>query len=390
MQPLAGIRVLDLGQIYNGPYAGLLLALAGADVVKVEPPTGEPLRRRPNLNGADYPLLVLNANKRTVALDFRKDVDREVFLRLVGVADVLIENFSPGTMHRLGLGYETLRKANPGLVYAAGSGYGSEGPYRDLLAMDLTVQAMAGVMEATGFPEQPPVKAGAALCDFLAGTHLYAGIATALVRRARTGRGGLVEVSMFEAVLPTLLSNLAPVMLGGLPGATRTGNRHGGGAEAPYNVYPTADGYVAIICVGEEHWVRLAKLMGREDLLGHPHFATRADRVAHSGEVDDLVAGWTRQRTRADLARLVSDAGVPAAPVRTLAEVASDEHLRWRGTFQKISHREHGEVTLISSPIRYDGGLAPEVRPSHGLGEDQDDVIRDWLGDAAAGGAHAG
>jgi CoA:oxalate CoA-transferase len=380
-RPLTGLRVLDLGQIYNGPYAGLLLALAGADVVKVEPPSGERLRRRTSFHGGAYPYLVLNSSKRTICLNLAEGADRELFLRLAGVADVVLENFRPGTLDELGVGYETLSRLNPRLVYGAGTGYGSEGPYRDLLAMDLTVQAMAGVMSATGFANQPPVKAGPALCDFLGGVHLYAGIVTALLRRATTGIGGLVEVAMLDAVVPTLLSNMAPVVLGNLPTASRTGNRHGGSAEAPYNVYPAADGHVAIICSGDDHWSRLVQMMGRPELATHHRFATRVARVEHIDEVDELVSDWTRGRARDDIATVLADARVPCAPVRTLAEVADDEHLFARGMFQRVDHPEHGQLTLMSSPIRYDAGGASTPSPSHGLNADRDAIIADWLGD---------
>lgn len=377
---LPGIRVLDLGQVYNGPYAGFLLALAGADVVKVEPPGGENLRRRPALNGADYPFLVLNANKRSIVVDLKSPSGRETFTELASVADVVIENFAPGVMDRLGVGYEALRRRNPRLVYATGSGYGLSGPYRDLLAMDLTVQAMSGVMSATGFPENPPVKSGAALCDFLGGVHLYAGIVTALLRRTESGEGGKVEVAMLDSVLPSLLSNLGPVMTGGDPGMSRTGNHHGGMGVAPYNVYTANDGYVAVICANEDHWVRLAKHMGRSELADDPRFATREARVRHMDEVDGVVAAWVALRSRDEVAASLRAAGVPVSPVRELAEVAGDEHLLRRRMLQSVPHPGRGPVTLMSSPIRYDERGAAGIAASHGLGEDQAAVLAEWLG----------
>ena len=195
-----------------GGYAGFLLAEAGADVVKVEPPRGENLRNRPNVHGAAYPFLALNVNKRSICLDLKTASGRDEFLRLVGVADVVFDNFSSGVMKRLNLDYPVLRATNPRIVYASGSGYGAGSRYEDYQAMDLTVQAMSGVMSVTGFPESPPVKAGVAISDFMAGVHLYAGIVTALLDRERTGLGSLVEVPMLDATLPTLLSSLAVVL----------------------------------------------------------------------------------------------------------------------------------------------------------------------------------
>src|SRR5579862_9929147 len=207
--PLAGITVVDLGQVYLGPYATLLMAKAGADVIKVEPIEGEPARRRGKVGpGALVPFVMLNSNKRGVTLNLKTDAGRDLLIRMATQSDVLVENFAPGVMDRLGVGWTALSAANPRLIYASGSGFGLSGPDRDNLAMDLTVQAMSGVMSVTGFPDGPPLKAGPALVDFLSGTHLYAAVMTALFERSRTGKGRLVEVAMQEVVFPTLASNL--------------------------------------------------------------------------------------------------------------------------------------------------------------------------------------
>ena len=197
-RPLDGMLVLDLGQIYNGPYCGLQLAFMGARVLKIEPPEGDVVRRRKR-EVEPYPLVMLNSNKESVVLDFKQPRGKELFLALVEKADVLIENFAAGVMDRLGLGYDVLSKLNPRLVYGGSSGFGLDGPYRDLAAMDVTIQAMSGITNATGDADGPPTKAGAAVCDFLAGIHLCAGILGALVQRERTGKGQRVEVAMHEA-----------------------------------------------------------------------------------------------------------------------------------------------------------------------------------------------
>ena len=262
--PLAGVTVIDLGQVYQGPYATLLMAKAGADVIKVEPLNGDSTRRRgaPD-EGAALPFGMLNANKRSVTLNLKAPRGRELLIELARRGDVLLENFAPGVMDRLGVGWEVLHRANPRLIYASGSGYGLSGPNRDSLAMDLTVQAMSGVMSITGFPDRPPIKAGPALCDFFAGIHLYGGVLTALYEREKTGRGRVVEVSMQESVYASLGSNLGMYHGLGNKNPPRTGNRHGGLAEAPYNVYPTADGYVAIICNNNRHSDALFDAMER-------------------------------------------------------------------------------------------------------------------------------
>ncbi|MEP6870188.1 MAG: CoA transferase, partial [Novosphingobium sp.] len=207
--PLAGIRVIDLGQVYQGPYASFLMAKAGAEVIKVEPPGGEPGRLRAEVSGgAMLPFEMLNANKRSITINLKNARGRELLVELVRSADVLLENFSPGVMDRLGVGWETLHAVNPRLIYGSGTGFGLSGPDRGNLAMDITIQAASGVMSVTGMPDGPPVRAGPAIADFLGGIHLYAAVLTALVERGRTGIGRLVEVAMQEAVFPTLASSL--------------------------------------------------------------------------------------------------------------------------------------------------------------------------------------
>src|SRR5271156_2777958 len=206
--PLSGITVIDFGQIFQGPYATLLLAKSGADVIKIEPPHGEPLRRRAAPGkSATLPFAMLNQNKRAVSLNLKHPKGRELLFAMGRRADVLLENFSPGTMDDLGVGWSVLKEINPRLIYATGTGFGISGPDRDNLAMDLTVQAASGIMSITGDPDGPPMKAGPALVDFMGGIHLYAAVMTALVHRSVTGQGQLVEVAMQETVYPSLASS---------------------------------------------------------------------------------------------------------------------------------------------------------------------------------------
>ncbi len=378
-KPLAGVRVLDLGQIYQGPYAGFLLAQAGADVVKLEPPGGEPLRRREVHGGpSSFPLAFLNSNKRSVVCDLKVEEGRDLLRRLAGAADVLVENFAPGVLDRLGVGWERLRELNPRLIYASGTAYGLSGPDRDGLGMDITVQAASGVMSITGEAGRPPLKAGPALIDFLGGVHLYGGIVSALYERERTGRGRLVEVAMQEAVYPSMLSKLALMHNDGRP-PERMGNRHG--RVSPYNVYPCNDGFVAIICVNEGHWRNLLQAMGREDLASDPRFENNEARVAHMEEAEGLVSAWTATRSRAEVCRAARDCHVPCAPVRDLAEVNADPHLLERGFLETLDHPALGEVTLPTSPLRFDGQSSGPLEPSCELGRDTDEVIDEWLGE---------
>lgn len=377
---LEGILVIDLGQIYQGPYCSLLLALAGATVVKVEPLGGEPARLRADTDVASLPLAMLNSNKLGITLNLKSEEGRDLFTQLADKADVVLENFAPGVMDRLGVGAEVLRKRNPRLIYAAASGYGNDGPYRDYLAMDLTIQAMGGIMEATGFPDAPPVKAGPAISDFLGGIHLYGAILTALYQRERTGVGETVEVAMLDAIYPTLCSNLGMHHATKGAGLARTGNRHGGLSMAPYNVYRTRDGYAAIICVTDEHWRNLARAMGREDLASDPRYASHADRVKIMAEVDGLVERWTSGQTKEEVFAAARKAHLPAAPVRNLEEVMHDPHLHQRGMLQHVDHPDLGAVVLPSTPLRLGDAPAPKLRPSPRLGQHNDVVYGEMLG----------
>jgi crotonobetainyl-CoA:carnitine CoA-transferase CaiB-like acyl-CoA transferase len=371
-----GVRVLELGQIYNGPYCGLLLAQLGADVIKVEPPGGEPLRFRSHMPVETHEFVMLNSNKRSVVLDLKTEGGREALLDLVDTADVLIENFAPGTMDRLELAPAQLLARNPRLIVASGKGYGSTGPYAHMSAMDITVQAMSGSAAATGQPDGPPTKAGAAFVDFSGGIHLFGAISAALFQRERTGRGQLVEVSMHDTIYPMLASSL-----GGLHNhpdrqlPERTGNRHSGMALAPYNIYEASDGWLAIICISERHWRGVATALGRPELIHDPRFGTQQERVAHIDAVDEQVSSATRTRTRADLVRDLQAAGVPCAPVKSIREVDTDEHLIQRGMIQYVEHPGRGRVPVPGCALRLGDSPVAPLRPAPPLGQSTQEVL---------------
>lgn len=379
-QPLADVLVLDLTQIYNGPYATFLMAEAGANVVKIEPPGGEFLRRRDARSGAGVPFAMLNGNKRSVSLNLKSVEGKAMFLDLTRDADVVAENYAPGVMARLGLDYETLRTINPKLIFASGSGYGQSGGYQDYQAMDLTIQAMSGVMSITGFPENPPVKSGAALCDFFGGVHMFGAIMMALYRRGVTGEGSYIDISMLEAVYPSLASTIG--MLHGeredIP--LRTGNRHGGLSLCPYNVYPASDGHLAIICNNDKHWHALLQAMDRPDLINEPNYASMRDRVSHMDEIDCMVSEWTQTWQRESLFDHLTENRVPCAPVRDLHEVVHDPVLRERGALLDIDHHQYGEIVVCRSPLRVDGVDRPDYRASPNYGEDNASFYGEHLG----------
>ena len=377
--PLAGVTVVDLGQIYNGPYATFLMARAGAHVIKIEPPGGENMRRRGVVGGAMLPFAMLNSNKHFVTINLKSDGGCDLLRRLAARADIVLENFAPGVMDRLGIGPTALMAANPRLIYAAGSGFGWSGPYREYPAMDLTVQAMSGVMSTTGYPEGPPTKAGPAICDFTAGVHLYGAVMTALYEREKTGKGRFVEVSMLEAVYFSLSSSLGLYYGSDGKGPPRTGNRHAGLAEAPYNVYPASDGWLALICVTDGHWRSLVDAMAQPELADDLRFCTLKARVAHMDVIDELVSGWTCTMTKQRLFELLMQNRVPCAPVRDLGEVMNDPHLHARGALRRVAHPTLGDVILPTGAMRFSDEPL-EIVPSKALGADNVAIYCDWLG----------
>jgi CoA:oxalate CoA-transferase len=382
--PLSGITVIDLSHVYNGPYATFLMAMAGANVIKVEPFQGEHLRSRGDMGGAALPFAMLNSNKQPVTLNLKSEKGRDLLREMARRADILVENFAPGVMDRLGIGAADLHAINPRLVYGSSSGYGKDGPYRDYPAMDLVMQAMCGVIDSTGFPDQPPVKSGAAICDFMAGIHLYAAIMTALYERERTGTGRTVEVSMQDATYASLASNLGMLHARGKDAPARTGNRHGGLGISPYNVYGTVDGYVVLNAPGDHHFRSILDVMGRADLKDDPRFLTRTSRVENFAAVDALIEGWTRQHGRNEVARRMLAAKVPCAPVRELSEVMEDRNMHARGSLQRIDHPELGRVVLPHSPLMFEGIERRAIEPSLPLGAGNDRIFGDWLGHSSA------
>jgi len=247
--------------------------------------------------------------------------------------------------------------------------------------MDVTIQAMSGIMNATGFADSSPVKAGPAVCDFLAGVHLFGGVVSALLYRERTGQGQLVEVAMLEAAVMALASAIGVFMDGDTKVPPRTGNRHPALAMAPYNVYPVRDGHVAIFTASERHWHSIARVLGREDLLDDPAYATTPGRAARAEEIDALVEAWTRPRTKDEVVRALIEAHVPCAPVRTAAEVVNDPHLAARGVWTEIEHPRRGRTRVPNSPIRLHGSAPRKIeRMAPLLGQDTDRVLAELLG----------
>ncbi len=379
-QPLSHITVLDFGQVYNGPYCGFLLAQAGARVIKVEARTGETLRARGRATSSSYPFSLLNTNKECITLNIQSADGQALLKRMVPHVDVVSENFAPGTMAKYGIGADALRAINPRLVYAASTGYGATGPYRDYLGMDITLQAMSGVMSVTGDGDGPPLKTAAAFADFLGGAHLYAGVITALLAREQTGEGCIVDISMQDCVFPTLATALGSFFLAGGKQGPRTGNRHSGLALAPYNVYPTSDGYVAIICIREGHFRKLCLAMERPELADDPRFATNADRCRNMLALDAVIGVWSQTLPRAEIFVRAQSHGVICAPVQNLEDVVNDAQLLARGTLEWRAHEVLGRIPQAHTPLRFRGLEPPALTDVPSLGADTDRILKELAG----------
>ena len=371
--PLEGVRVIELAQIYAGPYCGLQLAHFGAEVIKIEPPgEGEFLRMRPPVTrGANSNYLMLNPGKRSIALNLKLPRGRDLLMRLLESADVLVENYAAGALERLGLGYSELAGRFPRLIYASCKGYGSDSRWAQLGAMDFTVQAAAGIIDMSGYPDRPGVRATAALIDTSTGMHLVAGILAKLIERGRTGLGGRVEVAMLDVCTPATGGMILAAMEGRM--LPRLGNRHP--AACPSNTYQAADGQILIYCLTEDHWRRLATLMGRTDLLADARYHDHLSRYAIIDEVDGIVGRWAADRTREELVETLIAHGIPCAPVRPIAEVAADPELARRGLIRD-GEFDGQPIKVLGSAIKISGVDADggPTRVSQ-LGEDTAEVL---------------
>ncbi len=375
-QPLQGIKVLDLTQIYQGPYASFLMAMAGAEVIKIEAHGGDRIRRG---GGKDTPLAfaMLNSNKKCLTLDLKNPRGKEILKSMAAKADVMLENFAFGAMDRLGLGWEVMREINPRLIYGTATGYGVTGPDKDQLAMDHTIQAAAGIMSITGEAGGPPARAGGTPSDIMGGIHFYAGILSALLARNATGKGTRVEVAMMEAMYFTLSSEFAYYhRTGELP--ERRGDKTASNT-APYGRYRCKDGWLALIVVSEAQWQRLAERIGRPELNDDPEYGSGADRHAHEAEINAMIEDWTKTRPRDEVYTTMRDMRIPVAPVRDIDEVMNDPHMHERGMLNRMTHPYMGDIVLPSSPIRLSEHEPSEIEFFHEPGEDNNEVLRDWL-----------
>lgn len=375
--PLTGATVLDMSQAVTGPYTGWLLAGMGARVIKLEGPQGDQSRISTRSTAGISPLFVLyNGGKEAISLNLKTEQGRAIFKELVTKVDVLLENFVPGTMDDWGFDYDALSALNPRLIYASVSGFGHDSKYRKAPALDMVLQAMTGMMAANGFPDWPPTLAGVLFIDTLVSPHVAAGIVAALYQRERTGRGQRLEIAMRDvaACIPFNLYNIY-FNTGRVP--VRSGNLLVG--YSPGNLYATNDGYVYIACNLDKQANGAFTAIGREDLIGAPNFATRAERWANHEEIDRIVGEWTGQRTKQEVFERMIAHDVPCGIVMDIEEVLNDEDLNARGVFQEIDQPGIGKLRLPRPPVIFGGEPAP-VRPGAFLGEDNARLYKELLG----------
>jgi crotonobetainyl-CoA:carnitine CoA-transferase CaiB-like acyl-CoA transferase len=376
--PLVGMRVLELTQIMSGPTCGMLLADMGADVIKVEKlPGGDDSRgyRDPMVGGVSAPFMMMNRNKRGLALNLKMAQGREVLLRLVKEVDVLVENFRGGTLDKLGLGYEVLSKANPGLIYCAISGYGRTGPYADKGGFDLIAQGFSGLMSVTGEPGGAPVKTGNAVSDMNAGILGALGVVSAYVHKLKTGQGQIVDTSLTDAALQQTAWHAAVWFASGRsPGPT--GSAHL--LTAPYQAFEASDGWINIGGANQTNWERIADVLKHPEWRDDPRFKTNSDRMANLEALTILMNSVLRTGSRANWLRAFDAAGVPAGPVHTIGEALTHPQTLARGMVVDLNHPQAGKTKAIGCPILFSQTPAQINRPAPMLGQHTRELLLEF------------
>jgi formyl-CoA transferase len=378
LQALTGTRILDLTHFQAGPSCTQVLAWLGADVIKVEQPgSGDPTRQTnrdlPDSDGLSF--LILNANKRGLTLNIKTEQGKEIFNALVKTADVLMENFGPGTAERLGVGYEAMRKVNPRLVYASVKGFGTYGPNSSYKVFEPIAQAAGGAMSVTGLPDAEPLITGAAIGDSGTGMHCAVGILAALLQRQATGEGQQVEVSMQDSVLNLMRPYMREHQRLGRP-VVASGNFHLG--AVPSGIFKTSGGgrndYVFIYAQNQAMWQDLIRVMDREDLAEDPKFDTQESRNEHAGELTALIEEWTSQRTKQEAARILADAGVPSGPVNDTGDLMADPHLWAREMIVEAKYPTRGRFITVGCPIKLSGSPVTVKSPPN-LGQHTEEIL---------------
>jgi formyl-CoA transferase len=373
--PLKAMRVLDVCQVMAGPFCCMLLGDLGADVIKVEPPEGDQARRAMGfkLKGDDsLGFLNMNRNKRSITLDLKSEAGRKTFLRLAETADVIVENYRPGAMKKLGVDYDAIRTINPAIIYASISGFGQTGPWADRPGFDLIAQAASGIISVTGDPAGAPARAGVPVADI--GCSLFAlyAILAAYIGRQATGRGQYIDASLYEAGIAFSIWDISEYWgTGHVPGRLGTANR----MAAPYEAVRAKDGFFVIGANNDRLWARLCEVLGRPDLTANPSYKTNADRLAHRGALAADLERTFLTRDREDWVSLLLEAGVPAGPISDYAEVFASDQAKARQMKLTLTHPIEGAIPNIGFPVKLRGTPQQIRRPPPLLGEHNDEIF---------------
>jgi crotonobetainyl-CoA:carnitine CoA-transferase CaiB-like acyl-CoA transferase len=378
--PLAGIRVLDLTRVLAGPYCTMFLGDLGAEVVKIEQPgVGDDTRGwgPPFTGGESAYFLCINRNKKSITVDLKSDEGLDLVRRLTRAGDVLIENFRPGTMERLGLGEENLRSVNPKLIYGSLSGFGADGPMSEVPGYDLIIQAWGGLMSITGAPDGEPTKVGVAIIDLVAGLMLGKSIAAALFARERIGIGQKIDTSLLEAEVASLINAGSNYLVGGnVPG--RWGNAHP--TIVPYQSFQTADSYLVIGVASEGIWRRFCQAVGKIELVDDPRFVKNAARVENRAALIAILSEMFRAGDNETWLRLLNEAEVPCAPIQTIDQVFAAPQVRHREMLVEVEHPTAGTVRMAGIPVKFSATPASVRLPPPLLGQHTEEILSSWLG----------
>lgn len=384
--PLEGIRVLDISQVMAGPFACMLLGDLGADVIKVEPPEGGDQTRRAmgfRMKGSDsYGFLNMNRNKRSITLDLKTEADRDIFFKLAATADIIVENYRPGVMKKLGIDYEKVRAVSPGIIYASISGFGQSGPWSQRPGFDLIAQAASGIMSITGDADAPPAKSGVPVTDI--GCSLFAvyAILAAYIGRQKTGEGQYIDASLFDAGIAFAIWDISEFWgTGRVPARIGTANR----MAAPYQAVRAADGHFVLGANNDRLWRRLCEAIDRPDLVDHPDYATNALRMENRPALIAALEETFVTRPKDEWVETLLAAGIPAGPINDYAEALGNEHSEAREMVMEIDHPIEGRVRNIGFPVKLRGTPQQVRRHPPLLGEHRDEILAE-LGLAPAQG----
>lgn len=376
---LAGVKVLDLCRVVSGPFATMMLGDLGADVLKIEEPLrGDEARTYgpPFMGGESAYFLSVNRNKRSCVIDLKSSAGKELVIRLASVADVVVDNFRPGTMERLGLGFDALRQDNDALIYCGISGFGRTGADAVRPGYDLIIQGESGVMDITGDAAGPPTKVGTSIADLVTGLYATQAVLAALAQRRRTGKGGRIDVAMLDAMASLLTFNAGMYFATG-ESPKRRGNAHP--TISPYETFKASDGWFNIGVANDRFWALFCETMQRPELRDEPRFARASDRAAHRSELVAILAPIFATRARDHWTKLFGAAGIPSGAIRTVGEVCEAEQLAERGVSRSTEHPAAGSVRYIASPLRFDDCAPPDARPAPLLGEHTRESLIEWL-----------